>query len=197
MNISVVLGLVPTKGIPLPLVSSGGSSMLVNLVGIGVLLNISQHAARWRREPRDGCVSLIAGGGTGGHLYPGIARGARAAAARPVHAGDVRRHGAGASKRGWCRARVSARPDSQRRLEGQVAALERPSGSRCCRSRRSTRGGCCRERRPDVVVGVGGYSSGPVLLLAALRGMPTLLLEQNALPGSPTGCWRASCARRR
>jgi len=42
-NISVVLGLVPTKGIPLPLVSNGGSSMLINLVGVGVLLNISQH----------------------------------------------------------------------------------------------------------------------------------------------------------
>jgi cell division protein FtsW len=43
-NISVVLGLVPTKGIPLPLVSNGGSSMLINLLAIGVLLNISQHS---------------------------------------------------------------------------------------------------------------------------------------------------------
>jgi UDP-N-acetylglucosamine--N-acetylmuramyl-(pentapeptide) pyrophosphoryl-undecaprenol N-acetylglucosamine transferase len=38
-------------------------------------------------------------------------------------------------------------------------------------------------RRPSVVVGVGGFSSGPVLALAALRRYPTLLLEQNALPG--------------
>jgi cell division protein FtsW len=43
-NISVVLGLVPTKGIPLPLVSNGGSSLLINLLAVGVLLNISQHA---------------------------------------------------------------------------------------------------------------------------------------------------------
>ena len=43
VNISVVLGLVPTKGIPLPLVSAGGSSLLINLLGIGMLLNISQH----------------------------------------------------------------------------------------------------------------------------------------------------------
>jgi len=43
VNISVVLGLLPTKGIPLPLVSSGGSSLLISLLGIGVLLNISQH----------------------------------------------------------------------------------------------------------------------------------------------------------
>jgi cell division protein FtsW len=44
VNISVVLGVMPTKGIPLPLVSNGGSSMLINLLGMGVLLNISQHS---------------------------------------------------------------------------------------------------------------------------------------------------------
>ena len=43
VNISVVLGLMPTKGIPLPFVSNGGSSLLINLVGMGILLNISQH----------------------------------------------------------------------------------------------------------------------------------------------------------
>jgi cell division protein FtsW len=43
VNMSVVLGLLPTKGIPLPLVSFGGSSLIVSLLGIGVLLNISQH----------------------------------------------------------------------------------------------------------------------------------------------------------
>ena len=44
INISVVLGLMPTKGIPLPFVSNGGSSLLINLVGMGILLNVSQHA---------------------------------------------------------------------------------------------------------------------------------------------------------
>jgi cell division protein FtsW len=44
VNMSVVLSLVPTKGIPLPLVSAGGSSLLMNLLGMGVLLNISQHS---------------------------------------------------------------------------------------------------------------------------------------------------------
>jgi len=46
VNISVVLGLMPTKGIPLPLVSFGGSSLLINLLGMGVLLNISQHETK-------------------------------------------------------------------------------------------------------------------------------------------------------
>ncbi len=45
VNISVVLGLMPTKGIPLPFVSAGGSSLLISLVGMGILLNISQHAS--------------------------------------------------------------------------------------------------------------------------------------------------------
>ena len=45
VNISVVLGLLPTKGIPLPFVSAGGSSLLINLLGMGVLLNVSQHAS--------------------------------------------------------------------------------------------------------------------------------------------------------
>jgi cell division protein FtsW len=45
INMSVVLGLMPTKGIPLPFVSSGGSSLLINLLGMGVLLNVSQHAS--------------------------------------------------------------------------------------------------------------------------------------------------------
>jgi len=38
-------------------------------------------------------------------------------------------------------------------------------------------------RRPAVVIGVGGYSSGPVVMAAVLRGIPTLVLEQNAAPG--------------
>ncbi len=45
VNMSVVLGLLPTKGIPLPLVSYGGSSLFVSLLAVGILLNISQHAS--------------------------------------------------------------------------------------------------------------------------------------------------------
>ncbi len=45
VNISVVLGLMPTKGIPLPFLSAGGSSLIINLLGMGVLLNVSRHAS--------------------------------------------------------------------------------------------------------------------------------------------------------
>jgi cell division protein FtsW len=45
LNISVVLSLLPTKGIPLPFLSYGGSALWTNLVGVGILLNLSQHSS--------------------------------------------------------------------------------------------------------------------------------------------------------
>jgi len=45
VNVSVALGLLPTKGIPLPFVSYGGTSLVMSLLAVGVLLNISQHAS--------------------------------------------------------------------------------------------------------------------------------------------------------
>src|SRR5262249_48677230 len=45
VNVSIVIDLLPPKGIPLPFVSNGGSSLLVNLVAMGILLNISQQAS--------------------------------------------------------------------------------------------------------------------------------------------------------
>ncbi|MGH7322133.1 MAG: putative lipid II flippase FtsW [Candidatus Rokuibacteriota bacterium] len=44
VNLGVVVGLLPTKGLPLPFVSFGGSSLLVAMIGVGLMLNISQHA---------------------------------------------------------------------------------------------------------------------------------------------------------
>ncbi len=44
INIAVTLGMVPTKGVPLPFLSYGGSSLVVSLCALGVLLNISQHS---------------------------------------------------------------------------------------------------------------------------------------------------------
>jgi len=44
INLSVVLGLLPTKGIPLPFISAGGSSLVLTLLSVGLVLNVSQHA---------------------------------------------------------------------------------------------------------------------------------------------------------
>jgi cell division protein FtsW len=45
VNVSVATSMLPTKGLPLPFISNGGSSLLANMLAMGVLLNISQHAS--------------------------------------------------------------------------------------------------------------------------------------------------------
>jgi UDP-N-acetylglucosamine--N-acetylmuramyl-(pentapeptide) pyrophosphoryl-undecaprenol N-acetylglucosamine transferase len=125
---------------------------------------------------------VIAGGGTGGHLFPGLAV-ARALKARQP---DALISFAGTA------AGIEARviPSTEFALDlirsaglkgksiaarGRGAALLPLGGVDAWR--------LLTRRRPDVVIGVGGYSSGPVVALAALRGIPTLVLEQNAVPG--------------
>lgn len=59
INMAVVTGLVPTKGLTLPLISYGGSSLLVNMIGIGILMNISQYTeivAKPSRRPAESYV---------------------------------------------------------------------------------------------------------------------------------------------
>ncbi|MEJ7711652.1 MAG: putative lipid II flippase FtsW [Pyrinomonadaceae bacterium] len=53
-NMSVVLSLLPTKGIPLPFISYGGSSLVPTLFAIGVLLNISQQSGTTAGDQREG-----------------------------------------------------------------------------------------------------------------------------------------------
>ena len=125
---------------------------------------------------------LIAGGGTGGHLYPGIAV-ARELRARAPHA-EIAFVGTAAG----IEARVVPR-------EGFSLELIRSAGLKGKSMPLLARGvallplsatdawSVITRRRPNVVIGVGGYSSGPIVLLAALRGIPTLLMEQNAMPG--------------
>jgi UDP-N-acetylglucosamine--N-acetylmuramyl-(pentapeptide) pyrophosphoryl-undecaprenol N-acetylglucosamine transferase len=125
---------------------------------------------------------VIAGGGTGGHLFPGIAVARellrRSPDARVTFAGTAR----------GIEARVVPR-------EGFELDLLRSAGLKGTTPAALVRGVALlplsgmdawrivSRRAPDVVVGVGGYSSGPVVMTAALRGIPTVLLEQNAVPG--------------
>jgi len=125
---------------------------------------------------------IIAGGGTGGHIYPALA----------IAEGIKRRH-----------------PDADllyvgtsRGLETEIvprtglpfhaipaAGLKRGlSPTNLAAVLRAGRGlgaslSLMRRFRPQVVVGTGGYVCGPVVLAAALRGIKTLIHEQNALPG--------------
>ena len=136
---------------------------------------------------------VIAGGGTGGHLYPGIAvarevmrrvPGAQvtfAGTARGLEARVVPREG---FELDLIRSAGLKGKSIGPRLRG--AALLLPSMKDAWR--------VLSRRGPQVVVGVGGYSSGPVVLLAALRRIPTLVLEQNAVPGL-TNRWLARVVR--
>ena len=125
---------------------------------------------------------VIAGGGTGGHLYPGLAV-ARELVARIPDA-QVTFAGTAAG----LESRVIPR-------EGFALDLIRSAGLKGKSAAALLRGvsllplsavdawQVITRRRPAVVIGVGGYSSGPIVLLAALRRIPTLLMEQNAVPG--------------
>jgi UDP-N-acetylglucosamine--N-acetylmuramyl-(pentapeptide) pyrophosphoryl-undecaprenol N-acetylglucosamine transferase len=125
---------------------------------------------------------LIAGGGTGGHLFPGVAlaeeiRGRDPAAA--VRFVGTRR---GIEARvlpelGWDHAFIEISGLKTVGLGGAVRGFVRIPRA-LWQSRR-----IIRAFDPDVVIGVGGYASGPVVLAARLMGLPTAILEQNSIPG--------------
>lgn len=128
---------------------------------------------------------LFAGGGTGGHLYPAIAL-----------AEEFRRRDPDTSvmfvgaRRG-----VEATVLPERGLPHVLLPFEPIRRERPWQNWRllpallgSARGlaRTFREFRPDLVVGTGGYASGPVVGWALLRGVPTALQEQNSYPGITT-----------
>jgi UDP-N-acetylglucosamine--N-acetylmuramyl-(pentapeptide) pyrophosphoryl-undecaprenol N-acetylglucosamine transferase len=125
---------------------------------------------------------LIAGGGTGGHVYPGISI-----------ANEIKDRYPTASV---------LFVGTERGIESKIVPMEgfplekiTVSGLKGVRGMDRLRGllkipkslweshKILQGFRPHIVVGVGGYSSGPPVLLASLKGIPTLLQEQNALPG--------------
>ncbi len=125
---------------------------------------------------------LIAAGGTGGHIYPGIAV-AQEMLRRDIES-VVRFVG---TARG-----LESKLVSQAGFElsfidisglKNVSAIARVRGlARLPRGLHSARQ-VITEVKPNVVIGAGGYVSGPVLLTAALLRVPTLVMESNALPG--------------
>ena len=125
---------------------------------------------------------MIAGGGTGGHLYPGIAVARELLSRQPDAQVSFAGTAAGIESRVVPREGFTLDLIRSAGLKGKTlparirGALLLPLGLLDAWRIVSARG-------PDLVIGVGGYSSGPVVLVAALRGIPTMLLEQNAVPG--------------
>ncbi len=125
---------------------------------------------------------LIAGGGTGGHLYPGIAVARELLARQPGVEVTFVGTAAGVESRVIPREGLTLDVIRSAGLKGKsLPALVR--GVALLPLSALDAWSVLSRRRPSVVIGVGGYSSGPVVLLAALRGIPTLLMEQNAVPG--------------
>ena len=125
---------------------------------------------------------LIAGGGTGGHLYPGIAV-ARELLRRMPHA-EVTFVGTaqGIEARVIPREALTLDVIRSAGLKGKsLATLAR--GVTLLPLSGLDAWNVISRRRPSVVIGLGGYSSGPVVMLAAMRGISTLVMEQNAIPG--------------
>jgi UDP-N-acetylglucosamine--N-acetylmuramyl-(pentapeptide) pyrophosphoryl-undecaprenol N-acetylglucosamine transferase len=125
---------------------------------------------------------LIAGGGTGGHLFPGLALGEEVktrhprndvlfvGSARGIEAREV-------PKAGYPLEVIDAAPLKRMGISGLFRGLFRLPRSFAQSIR------ILRRFDPDVVVGVGGYSSGPLVLAAWMMRIPTAVQEQNALPG--------------
>jgi UDP-N-acetylglucosamine--N-acetylmuramyl-(pentapeptide) pyrophosphoryl-undecaprenol N-acetylglucosamine transferase len=125
---------------------------------------------------------LIAGGGTGGHLFPGVA------IAEEIRARDPSAEVTFVGTRRGIEARVL--PDLGWPLELiEVSGLKTVGAAGAMRgmfrlprallqARR-----LIKKHRPDAVIGVGGYASGPVVLAARMRGIPTAICEQNSIPG--------------
>jgi len=125
---------------------------------------------------------MVAGGGTGGHLFPGLA--VVEELRRRVPGLEVKFVGTARGiearilpNRGEAVALLKVTP-----LKGQGVGTRFKSFARIPTAMKEA-SSLMRDFEPDLVLGVGGYASGPVLLSAALSGRPTALLEQNAHVG--------------
>ena len=124
---------------------------------------------------------IISGGGTGGHLYPALVLGRKLQEQEPrlelTYVGSSRE----AEKNIMAHHKVKFVPMKIEGLKGR--------GLRSLKTMVMLPGSFLKSLsllfriKPDLVVGVGGFSSGPIVLLASLMKIPTLILEQNLRPG--------------
>jgi UDP-N-acetylglucosamine--N-acetylmuramyl-(pentapeptide) pyrophosphoryl-undecaprenol N-acetylglucosamine transferase len=123
---------------------------------------------------------IVAGGGTGGHLFPGMA----VAEELVARGHTVRFVGAerGIEKTAVPKAGYELDLIDVVGIKNSGLAAKASGLLRAARAMRQARA-ILKRHDPDVVIGVGGYASGPFVLAAALAGRPTAILEQNSVPG--------------
>ncbi len=125
---------------------------------------------------------VITGGGTGGHLFPGVAVAEAILADRPgsevLFIGTDRQvDNQVLGNRPFAATSIRCQGLKGRSLVGRLAALWQLPQAAWSASR------IIKKFRPDLVLGVGGYVTGPVVLAARLMGIPTCIHEQNSVPG--------------
>jgi UDP-N-acetylglucosamine--N-acetylmuramyl-(pentapeptide) pyrophosphoryl-undecaprenol N-acetylglucosamine transferase len=125
---------------------------------------------------------MIAAGGTGGHIYPGIAVAneilRRDPSSEVLFVGTARGLETKiVPENGFQLALIHSVGLKNVGIKGKIKGLMTLPRS-FVEARR-----LLREFRPTVVVGAGGYVSGPVLMMAVVMGIPTLVMDSNALPG--------------
>ena len=125
---------------------------------------------------------VVAGGGTGGHLFPGIAVAGVFASRNPESRILFVGAGRPLEKKALARAGFPQRVIVIEGIKGRgrwakMRAMLKIPGAVWHSA------GILREARADLVIGVGGYSAGPVALAAWLKGIPVVLCEQNSVPG--------------
>jgi UDP-N-acetylglucosamine--N-acetylmuramyl-(pentapeptide) pyrophosphoryl-undecaprenol N-acetylglucosamine transferase len=125
---------------------------------------------------------VIAGGGTGGHLYPGIAVARELLTRRPAAQISFAGTESGIETQVVPREGFALDVIRSGGLKGK-SMVDQLRGAALLPLSLVDAWRIVSSRQPQLVIGVGGFSSGPVVLIAAVRGVPTLLLEQNAVPG--------------
>jgi UDP-N-acetylglucosamine--N-acetylmuramyl-(pentapeptide) pyrophosphoryl-undecaprenol N-acetylglucosamine transferase len=132
---------------------------------------------------------LMVGGGTGGHIFPALvvaeelrARWAGGEAGKPSYEIQFLGTGRGLEARLIPAAGFPLRTVSAAGLKG-IGGWRRVRNLLVLPRSAIETGVALGRFRPDVVVGLGGYVAGPAMLEAALAGIPTLLIEPNAIPG--------------
>lgn len=126
--------------------------------------------------------ALIAAGGTGGHIYPGIAVAGEIMRRDPLSVVRFVGTAHGLEGRlvpesGFELSIIESAGLKNVRLAAKIRGLILLPKSFFAARR------VIRDFRPEIVIGAGGYVSGPVLLAASLMGLPTLVMDSNALPG--------------
>lgn len=125
---------------------------------------------------------IVTGGGTGGHIYPALA------IAQGLKARDPGTHILYIGTRQGMEARIvpgagwNFKGVNGQGLPRQISLETVKTVGKSFLALWETKE-ILREFKPDLVIGTGGYVSGPVVLTSALFGIPTILHEQNALPG--------------